>query len=34
MHEAKGPAAAWVAEYDEVDYFEEAYRFFAEHSLS
>ncbi len=33
MHEAKGPGAAWVAEYEEVDYLEEAYRFFAEHPL-
>jgi poly(3-hydroxybutyrate) depolymerase len=31
MHEAKGPAAAWVAEYAEVDYLEAAYRFFADH---
>jgi poly(3-hydroxybutyrate) depolymerase len=33
MHEAKGPAAAWIAEYTEVDYFEEAYKFFADHPL-
>ena len=34
LHEAKGPAAAeWFAEYDEVDYYEEAYEFFADHPL-
>ena len=33
FHEAKGPAAGWVTEYDEVDYLEEAHKFFAEHPL-
>lgn len=33
LHEAKGPAAGFVAEYDEVDYLEEAYAFFADHPL-
>lgn len=33
FHEAKGPAAVWVTEYDEVDYLEEAYEFFAAHPL-
>lgn len=33
MHEAKGPAAAFVAEYDEVDYLEAAFEFFADHPL-
>lgn len=33
MHEAKGPGAGFVAEYDEVDYLEEAFRFFAEHPM-
>lgn len=33
LHEAKGPAAVWVAAYEEVDYLEEAYSFFADHPL-
>ena len=33
MHEAKGPATAFVAEYDEVDYLEAAFEFFADHPL-
>lgn len=33
LHEAKGPGAALVAEYDEVDYLEEAHAFFADHPL-
>lgn len=33
LHEAKGPGAVWVAEYDEVDYLEEAYAFFDDHPL-
>jgi poly(3-hydroxybutyrate) depolymerase len=33
LHEARGPAAPWIAEYDEVDYYEEAYKFFADHPL-
>ena len=33
LHEAKGPATGWICEYEEVDYLEEAYRFFAEHPL-
>lgn len=34
LHETKGPAAqGWFAQYDEVDYYEEAYKFFADHPL-
>jgi poly(3-hydroxybutyrate) depolymerase len=33
LHEAKGPASAYIAEYEEVDYLEEAIQFFAEHPL-
>lgn len=33
MHEAIGPGARFVAEYAEVDYLEEAFRFFADHPL-
>lgn len=33
LHEAKGPAAGYVAEYDEVDYLEAALQFFADHPL-
>lgn len=33
MHEAKGPAVAFVAEYDEVDYLEAAFEFFSDHPL-
>ena len=33
LHEAKGPGAALIAEYAEVDYLDEAIRFFAEHPL-
>jgi poly(3-hydroxybutyrate) depolymerase len=33
LHEAKGPAADWVAEYEEVDYLEEAFAFFTEHPM-
>lgn len=34
LHEAKGPGAAYVAEYEEVDYLDEAMKFFADHPLS
>ncbi|MEA3509894.1 MAG: hypothetical protein U9R51_00525 [Actinomycetota bacterium] len=33
MHEAKGPGAGYVAVYEEVDYLEEALKFFEEHPL-
>ena len=33
LHEAKGPAAGYVEEYEEVDYLEEAFAFFAEHPM-
>ena len=33
LHESKGPGAALVAEYEEVDYLEEALAFFGEHPL-
>jgi poly(3-hydroxybutyrate) depolymerase len=33
LHEAKGPAAVWITEYDEVDYLEEAYKFFFDHPM-
>lgn len=33
LHEAKGLSAQWVAEYQEVDYLEEAFSFFAGHPL-
>lgn len=33
LHEAMGPAAGYVAEYEEVDYLEEALAFFADHPL-
>ena len=33
FHEAKGPIAGWVCEYEEFDYFEDGLRFFAEHPL-
>lgn len=34
VHEVKGPLAAVLAEYDEVDYLEEAFAFFADHPLN
>lgn len=33
VHESKGPGAAWTAEYEEVDYLEEALIFFANNPL-
>ncbi len=33
VHEVKGPGSIWIVEYEEIDYFEEAYAFFAEHPL-
>jgi len=33
LHEAKGPAAGYVAEYEEVDYLEEVYEFSTQHPL-
>ena len=33
LHEAKGPGAVLVAEYDEIDYLDETLKFFADHPL-
>ena len=33
LHEARGPGATWIAEYDEVDYLVEAFRFFNDQPL-
>lgn len=33
VHESKGPGAGYTAEYEEVDYLEEALLFFSDHPM-